>query len=301
MGGKKNFACADQQKLVEAYFHKEADFWEEIYYGTGIFELIHQRRLRIILDFIDKFAQPPHARALDVGCGAGPATVALARRDYHAYAVDAVLEMVDATRRAVARQGLQSKVTCVRGDINHLPFPNQFFSLVIAVGVLPWLPSTEAAVDEMCRVLEPGGRMILTIDNRWGLCWFVDPLTNPLLRPAKEFVLSTLGRFHNGTPRVQMQSIGECRSIWRAHGLRVLEETTVGFGPLTVFRRMMLPSAASLALHRQLQRMADRGYPFLRSAGAQYIVSAEKAGSRTTIAPGYQCSAFSEQLGAAVP
>ncbi len=279
---RRNFIAGDQQKLVTAYFQKQARFWEEIYYGTGIFEVIHQRRLRTILDFVDGFPRSACARALDIGCGTGHATIALARRGYLVCAVDAVPEMVETTRRAVSAEGLQSAVWCVRGDINRLPFVDHCFRLVMAIGVLPWLSSTEAAMREMCRVLEPGGHIIITIDNRWGFRWFIDPLTNPVLQPAKQLLLRLLGQSHKEIPFGQKVSIGECRATLRAHGLQIVEDATVGFGPFTLFRRAMLPSATGLALHRQLQRMADRGYPLLRCAGAQYIVSAQKPGASRT-------------------
>ncbi|HEY2105731.1 MAG TPA: class I SAM-dependent methyltransferase [Candidatus Binataceae bacterium] len=269
----------DPQQLIDSYFHQEAAFWEEIYNGTGVLELLHQERLRVILDFEAKFAKPHTCCALDIGCGAGLASVALARRGYIVHAVDSVLEMVEVTRKRAAREGLESRIKCARGDIRRLEFANDTFDVIIAAGVLPWLQSTEAALQEMSRVLKPGGRLIVSADNRWGLCWFLDPLTNPLLRPLKERVRSAVERLRARTPRarVQMTSIRECHRLLRANGLRMLDETTLGFGPFSLFRRDVLPCGAGLRLYRLLQTLADRGYPPLRWAGAQYVVAAEKS------------------------
>ncbi len=280
MPGTSTHSSADQQKLVDSYFHKEASYWDEIYQGTGVMELVHQERLRVILGLADKFAPLPVSHMLDIGCGAGRAAVALARRGHIVHAVDSVLEMVGLTRREAVRSRLQSRVRYTRGDIHFLPFRSETFDMVIAVGVLPWLPSPHRALREMRRVLRPGGRLILSTDNRWGLCWFLDPLTNPLLRPLKELVRSATWRFANGPHRVRVQmiSIAECRRLLEANGLRMLEDTTLGFGPLSLFRHEMLPRAVGLRLHRRLQSLAERGCPLLRSAGAQYIVAAEKPG-----------------------
>jgi ubiquinone/menaquinone biosynthesis C-methylase UbiE len=266
------------QKLIDCYFHREALFWEKIYKGTGVLDLVHQQRLRIIVDFVERFARSRATRVLDIGCGAGMAAFALAKRDYTVHTVDSVLEMVELTRKGAAREGLQSRVRCARGDIHCMPFADQSFDLVIAAGVLPWLPWPERALKETQRVLASGGRLILSTDNRWGLCWFIDPLTNPLLKPIKERVQGAAGRLGSLAPRVRvlMMSIGECRRLLQSNGLRMLEDTTLGFGPFTLFRRELLPQAAGLRLHRWLQTLADRGYPLLRSAGAQYIVVAEK-------------------------
>ncbi len=266
---------ANSQKLLDSYFGKEASYWETIYSGSGVLDLIHQQRLQVVLGLAEKYLQPSAGLVLDAGCGAGLAAVALARRNHTVHAVDAVLEMVELTRKTAAAAGVRSRVRCTRADIQQLAFADAVFDLVIAAGVLPWLPSADKAVAEMSRVLKPGGRLIFSTDNRWGLCWFVDPLTNPLLKPAKELIRRA-ARHADRNPRVSLMSIRECQALLNSNGLRKLEETTLGFGPLSLFRRELLPRTAGLRLHRMLQTFADRGIPMLRLAGVQYIVAAEK-------------------------
>jgi ubiquinone/menaquinone biosynthesis C-methylase UbiE len=270
--------CQSRQSLLNAYFHEEASFWDEIYKGRGVTEIIHQERLRVILTLADKFGRAKKGPLLDVGCGAGLAAVELARRGHAVQALDSVLEMVRLTRTRATKKGLDSLVKCELGDVQALPFADQTFSMVIAAGVLPWLPSIEGAVHEMCRVLEPGGHLIVSVNNRWGLSWFLDPLTNPLLGPVKECVRPTLRRFGDGRPRigVHLTSIKECEALLQANGMRKVQGTTLGFGPLSLFRRKLLPPAAGVRLHRCLQKLSNRGFPLLRSAGSQYIVVAQK-------------------------
>ena len=270
--------CQSRQSLLNAYFHEEASFWDEIYKGHGVTEIIHQERLRVILTLADKFGRTPSGRWLDVGCGAGLAAVELARRGHAMQALDSVLEMVRLTRTRATKEGLDSLVKCELGDVQALPFADETFSMVIAAGVLPWLPSIDGAVREMCRVLEPGGHLIVSVNNRWGLSWFLDPLTNPLLRPLKERVRSVLRRFGDGRPRISMHltSIKECQTLLQANGMRKVQGTTLGFGPLSLFRQKLLPTAAGLRLHRWLQKLSDGGFPLLRSAGSQYLVVAQK-------------------------
>ncbi|HKD66357.1 MAG TPA: methyltransferase domain-containing protein [Candidatus Binataceae bacterium] len=279
---------SNPQRLVDCYFRAEAPVWEQIYRGTGVLEVIHQQRLRIILDLAQRYTQPESTRVLDAGCGAGPAAIALAGRNYNVHAVDPVLEMVELTRQGAARQGVQSRVKCALGDVNNLAFADESFDLVIAAGVLPWLPSPDTALKEMCRVLKPGGCLILSTDNRWGLCWFLDPLTNPLLKPIKDSLQSVLWRLGAATPRVraQMTPIGESQKLLRANALRILEGTTLGFGPLSIFRYDLLPRPVGLRLDRMLQALADRNYPLLRRAGAQYVVAARKPAPSETLKSG---------------
>jgi ubiquinone/menaquinone biosynthesis C-methylase UbiE len=270
---------SDPQMLVDSYFRGDASYWEQIYKGDGVLDLVHQLRLEIVLKFVDSLSIPHTQRVLDAGCGAGLATVALAMRGYRLYAVDSVPEMIERTRRRAAEEGVQSRVRCARADLHRLAFADQSFDLIVAAGVLPWLPAPEIALAEMCRVLKPGGRIIVTIDNRWGLCWFFDPLTNPLLKPFKETARTIIRRVRKLTPRarVQMVSIRECQKLLRSHGLEILEHRSLGFGPFSFCRREILPRATGLYLHRLLQGLADHDVRFFRSAGAQYVVMAEKS------------------------
>ena len=64
--------------------------------------------------------------------------------------------MVDSTEERVNRAGQEQRVRTGQGDVHSLCFPNETFDLVLAIGVLPWLPSIEQPLREMARVLKPG-------------------------------------------------------------------------------------------------------------------------------------------------
>ncbi len=272
-------ASPDPQKVIDSYFHEQAPYWQEIYKGTGVMDIVHQLRLRTVVGFASKLPPSRVQRVLDAGCGAGLTTVELARRGYCVYAVDSVPEMIELTRAGAGREQVQSQVRCARGNVQNLPFGDASFDLVIASGVLPWVPAPEDAVRELSRVLKPGGRMILTTDNRWGLCWVLDPLTNPWLKPVKDAVMNLMPRILNVKPRarVRMTSIKGCARLLHANNLTVSEQSTLGFGPFSLFKREVLPQGAGVRMHRTLQTLADRRYPVLRWTGAQYVVMAEKS------------------------
>jgi len=46
---------------------------------------------------------------------------------------------------------------------------------------------------------------------------------------------------------------------------------------VTLFGREVLPRRAGVFVHRSLQWLADHGFPWLSTAGAQYVVLARKA------------------------
>lgn len=270
--------AADPQTLVNAYFRGAASYWAEIYECAGVKEAVHQERLRAALAMVDTLQLSPQARVLDVGCGAGYATVALARRGFIVDAIDTLQVMVDATRDLAIGTEAQSRVRSQLGDVHALPFPNNAFVLVLALGVLPWLPALDKPLREMARVLRPGGCLIVSVDNRWGLRQFLDPLTNPLLRPPRKLIGQVLRAYSQYAPvaRSQLTSLRTFRTALAAQGLEELHGVALGFGPFTLFNREILPWSTGMKLHNWLQRLADRGIPILCSSGSQHLVLAKK-------------------------
>ncbi|MDQ3879444.1 MAG: class I SAM-dependent methyltransferase, partial [Actinomycetota bacterium] len=106
---------------------------------------------------------PSGARVLEIGCGAGMLSVALAHRGFDVTATDSSAEMLQAAAEAAARDRVH--IGLVRADALVLPVPAQTFDLVAAVGVLPWVSSPQRALAEIARVLKPGGAAVVTSDN----------------------------------------------------------------------------------------------------------------------------------------
>ncbi len=48
------------------------------------------------------------------------------------------------------------------GDAQNMPFENESYTTILCTEVLEHIPDPQKAVDEMCRVLKPGGVLILT-------------------------------------------------------------------------------------------------------------------------------------------
>lgn len=98
-------------------------------------------------------------RVLDVGCGNGYVLSRYARGGADVVGIDLTDTAVDLSRRRFALDGLRGQF--VTGSAEALPFPSATFACVSSMGVLHHTPDTGAAVREIWRVLEPGGRLIV--------------------------------------------------------------------------------------------------------------------------------------------
>jgi SAM-dependent methyltransferase len=222
---------------------------------------------------------PAGSAVLEVGCGAGFLTVALAGRGYRIDAIDSSEAMVDSTRARIADAGFAAAATARVEDVHSLSARDGSYAAVVALGVVPWLHSPERAVRELERVLCPGGAVILTVDNRARLNFVLDPRFNPaLVYPMKrrmKALLQRLGKRPLGVlPDVHYPA--QLDRLVRTAGLEKRRSRSIGFGPFTFLGVRLLSDARSVALHRRLQRLADRGIRFLRAAGMNYMVLATK-------------------------
>jgi SAM-dependent methyltransferase len=94
--------------------------------------------------------------ALDMGCGAGRVAIPAAGAGLPVVGVDLDATMLGEAIRAV--EGLPFNVA--RGTILHLPFAEATFATVLAINVLHLIPEWRAVLDEVVRVLRPGGILV---------------------------------------------------------------------------------------------------------------------------------------------
>ena len=111
------------------------------------------------------------------------------RQGAHAYGVDISEPTVVRARAAFetgpdARHRLQGAI----GDVRDLPFRENTFDAIYSMGTIEHFDETERAVEEMARVLKPGGRAIVGVPNRY----------DPFLRPLFATALQAVGLYRDG-------------------------------------------------------------------------------------------------------
>ena len=102
----------------------------------------------------------PGERALDLACGTGDIAFAAAAKGARVVGLDLTHRMLQlAAQKSRAAE-------FVTGDMTSLPFPSQAFDLVTTGYGLRNVPDLNLAIDEIARVLRPGGRLLSLDFNR---------------------------------------------------------------------------------------------------------------------------------------
>lgn len=102
----------------------------------------------------------PTDRALDLGAGAGHATMALAPHVAHVDAIDPTPEMHAVAGRLAAERGI-GNITWTEARAEALPYPAATFDVAVSRFSIHHWPDPSGALREVARVLRTGGRVVL--------------------------------------------------------------------------------------------------------------------------------------------
>jgi SAM-dependent methyltransferase len=104
------------------------------------------------------------SHVLDIGCGRGTSTLALASevQPAHMTAFDAAHALLDTTRCRLRQAGVRRpRISVVAGDFHRMPFPDATFDVAVAAFCLYHSPRPTEALIETRRCLRPGGAVII--------------------------------------------------------------------------------------------------------------------------------------------
>ena len=135
-----------EQGKVTAYFQSQSSFWNDIYASKGVYAEIHRDRHSAVLAWIDSLSYPRGTNVLEIGCGAGYMSVALAQKGFRVHAIDPSAAMIELAKQHGEESGVSGQLSLHVGDACSLQFEDNSHDLVIAIGVIPWLDRDRKSV-----------------------------------------------------------------------------------------------------------------------------------------------------------
>ena len=175
---------------------------------------------RLARKFIASAGLADGERILDVGCGTGSLTFALAEAAN--LAKIAAIDDSEIYLAAARANNKDPRISFERADACALPFEDACFDRAMSLLVLHFIPETERAVGEMCRVVRPGGTVAATVWDTFGgmpnqrMFWDTAAMLDPAAGAAR-------GRSYFRP----MTKANQMKETWTRLGLLRVEETAL--------------------------------------------------------------------------
>ena len=140
------------QDLFDGVAHSY-DSWAQV---LTFFQYLRWREF-----LVSRIALRPGNLVLDVCTGtAGIAMEIANHHDGRIVGLDVSHLMLQAGLIAIEKKSLDGRVQLIQGRAEHLPFPDETFDAVVFTYLLRYVQDPDATIQELSRVLKPGGQLL---------------------------------------------------------------------------------------------------------------------------------------------
>lgn len=105
---------------------------------------------------------------LEIGCGIGLDAIEFAKHGANVTAIDLSPKNIELAKQYFVYKQLEAEIVVANAEA--LTYENESFDLVIAIGVLYYTPDPQKGINEILRVLKPGGKTICMFYNKYS--WY---------------------------------------------------------------------------------------------------------------------------------
>jgi ubiquinone/menaquinone biosynthesis C-methylase UbiE len=119
-------------------------------------------------DNLLRFRERKGKSVLEIGCGIGIDAAEFARHGAQVTTLDLSPKNIELAKKYFAYNNLQGNLLV--GNAEAMEFGDDTFDVVVAIGVFIYTPDTQKAIDEVFRVVKPGGEVICMFWNR--ISWY---------------------------------------------------------------------------------------------------------------------------------
>ena len=212
--GKEGKHMGKREAGLSAFWDKRAESYDDEVYQ--IYERAYEKTMKRSRPFLQE-----EDTVLEIGCGTGILTLALADTVKKVTAVDTSAQMLAAAWEKAEAEG-KDNIEFRQGTFDTLPAEKESYDAIAAYNVLLYLKDRDKALDKIYDLLKPGG-IFLSATDCLG--------RNFSQEAIEKFVKSRTGRI----PYVAFETpVGLMRRIQR-HGFLVLEIVNLHRNPPNIF------------------------------------------------------------------
>jgi ubiquinone/menaquinone biosynthesis C-methylase UbiE len=139
--------------------------WHNIYNNDDYLSQWASHRMEVVLKSIGEHGLPLTAKALDIGMGSGHLLSELSQRGYEIWGADYAVNIIRNTAQNFASINTNLMNRFLAADVESLPLKQNTFDLVTCLGVLEYVSNVKIALQELYRIIRPGGYLFLAVSS----------------------------------------------------------------------------------------------------------------------------------------
>jgi len=210
---KKKIKCYWETRLPQLRYSKKKVGTKEYY------DEIEKLRYSCHYPFLPKIAefnQHRREKVLEIGCGIGTDLLQYAKNGGLVTGIDLTENAIKITEQRFRLYNLKGELRTA--DAEKLPFLDNTYDLVFSFWVLHHTPDTQKAINEIYRVLKPGGKAIIMLYGK-SVCYYFtlfyfDVLKGELLKMSKQKLLNKHSEYYDNSPLTKFYSKKEIESLF---------------------------------------------------------------------------------------
>lgn len=188
-----------------------------LYDRQALEEFIEPFEIRFRMNVLDADGVFGKAECLDAGSGSGRGSIFMCRHGARAVtAIDFAPSNVETTRCNAESCGFGDRVQTYVGSVSDLPFEDESFDVVWCNGVLQHSDDPQSGLQEITRVLRPGGKAWIYVYGSGGLYWrMIQHLRRWFLSQPPDWLIALLRLY-----RYPTRYVAEYVDDWSVPNLR---------------------------------------------------------------------------------
>ena len=221
----------DKNKLkIDSFFDQNSTEYSNENYNKDLnkFMLI---RLETIVDFVKKNFENKNIKILDLGCGSGEVTLALAKLGYQGDALDNSKGMLDICRKKLSGYNWNF----ILNEAQDTNLQNENYDLIIASGLIEYYDNDNILLNEIKRLLKKNGHLIINVSNKFGYSTCLNSITYLFKQSLIfKFIKSKLFKFKYGIVNfsVRKHNINNFKKTLEKFDFQISQDKYIGFSLL---------------------------------------------------------------------
>lgn len=220
--------------MSEELKDKVHEYWDASSCGTEYaisdkftkeyYEEIERHRYEVepeILEFAD-FKSGKDKELLEIGVGAGTDFSNWIKNGANAHGIDLTQEAIEHVEHRLALNNLKAASLQV-DDAENLRFDDHTFDLIYSWGVIHHSPNTPKALDEIIRVLKPGGKAKIMVYNRKSLLAYFFWIKHAFLKLKWNKSIADVLWNHMESYGTKAYTVSEIQALLKEKNLKEIE------------------------------------------------------------------------------